>query len=482
MRMIPSTSGMRQSLVLILLLRILLPVHGGEGAASTWNLSSSSKKAGGFVDLPLSCSLQMEEEAVVLLGRNPTTGFYFPVDQQRMDQTVNNATLSDNNDDLHVRALWDVRNVELKERWSIHRPLSFLRARGGSDVSMRKERIVGKAISASRRLDGQGSSEDSSEVPVHRENVRVRPCHCLDDATSDDTDDQEMVPIDIHYCPLLSNVCRRAEGNEDNILCLYVDAKKHVKRSEIFVDVAFGWLVFVIMWLFCSGHGRNCMNYIIGTLCCINSWKFHVANRLMERDPVRSHILIISQMLRTSEDTDVQSTESPTTTPSSNEINSSSMTVPYRGVDKRHAQGTLMLRTKIYDGAHSGMCSEVSACRGKIESSESCTSTIIDRRDSNDSKISSIDKDHHVQESMGDVDKFDNATGVTCSICLVDLEVGDRLGHLECSHLFHVTCLKDWLKRRNVCPLCQASNVALVCQAGDQQLDPSEGEDQGQEQ
>ena len=49
---------------------------------------------------------------------------------------------------------------------------------------------------------------------------------------------------------------------------------------------------------------------------------------------------------------------------------------------------------------------------------------------------------------------------VACTICFSPLEEGDRVGALPCSHTFHVDCLKEWLPRRNTCPLCQAPNVA----------------------
>jgi len=49
---------------------------------------------------------------------------------------------------------------------------------------------------------------------------------------------------------------------------------------------------------------------------------------------------------------------------------------------------------------------------------------------------------------------------IVCSICMGTLEEGDRIGALPCEHYFHVECLKEWLKRRNVCPLCMAPNIA----------------------
>ena len=56
----------------------------------------------------------------------------------------------------------------------------------------------------------------------------------------------------------------------------------------------------------------------------------------------------------------------------------------------------------------------------------------------------------------------DDVKDHTCSICFVDLVDGDRMGVLPCKHIFHVACLKKWLRRRNVCPLCLHPDVAAL--------------------
>eukprot|EP00563_Minutocellus_polymorphus_P005920 CAMPEP_0181028236 /NCGR_PEP_ID=MMETSP1070-20121207/4567_1 /TAXON_ID=265543 /ORGANISM="Minutocellus polymorphus, Strain NH13" /LENGTH=632 /DNA_ID=CAMNT_0023105485 /DNA_START=114 /DNA_END=2012 /DNA_ORIENTATION=+ len=48
----------------------------------------------------------------------------------------------------------------------------------------------------------------------------------------------------------------------------------------------------------------------------------------------------------------------------------------------------------------------------------------------------------------------------TCTICIMDVEDGDKVGALSCHHIFHVQCLKEWIKRKNVCPLCQEPDIA----------------------
>ena len=42
-----------------------------------------------------------------------------------------------------------------------------------------------------------------------------------------------------------------------------------------------------------------------------------------------------------------------------------------------------------------------------------------------------------------------------CSVCLGDFRVNEELFKLQCGHLYHKKCLKDWLKKSNCCPLCK---------------------------
>ncbi|KAI3752967.1 hypothetical protein L2E82_25010 [Cichorium intybus] len=43
-----------------------------------------------------------------------------------------------------------------------------------------------------------------------------------------------------------------------------------------------------------------------------------------------------------------------------------------------------------------------------------------------------------------------------CVICQVGFEKTETVGILECKHRYHVECIKEWLFRKNVCPLCKA--------------------------
>ncbi|CAH8357216.1 unnamed protein product [Eruca vesicaria subsp. sativa] len=42
-----------------------------------------------------------------------------------------------------------------------------------------------------------------------------------------------------------------------------------------------------------------------------------------------------------------------------------------------------------------------------------------------------------------------------CSICQDEYERECQVGKLECGHSFHVQCVKQWLSRKNACPVCK---------------------------
>lgn len=50
-----------------------------------------------------------------------------------------------------------------------------------------------------------------------------------------------------------------------------------------------------------------------------------------------------------------------------------------------------------------------------------------------------------------------------CVICCADFEAGERLSRLPgCEHLFHDTCVSQWLERATNCPICRNDLVEAV--------------------
>ncbi|PAL64509.1 hypothetical protein CEJ83_20840 [Acinetobacter baumannii] len=44
-----------------------------------------------------------------------------------------------------------------------------------------------------------------------------------------------------------------------------------------------------------------------------------------------------------------------------------------------------------------------------------------------------------------------------CCICQEEYTDGDDLGVLDCGHNFHTDCIKLWLMRKNLCPICKTT-------------------------
>ncbi|PKU78859.1 E3 ubiquitin ligase BIG BROTHER [Dendrobium catenatum] len=48
-----------------------------------------------------------------------------------------------------------------------------------------------------------------------------------------------------------------------------------------------------------------------------------------------------------------------------------------------------------------------------------------------------------------------------CSICQEEYMIGEELGSLPCKHHYHVTCIQQWLRLKNWCPICKAPATSL---------------------
>ncbi|KAJ9182393.1 hypothetical protein P3X46_006394 [Hevea brasiliensis] len=44
-----------------------------------------------------------------------------------------------------------------------------------------------------------------------------------------------------------------------------------------------------------------------------------------------------------------------------------------------------------------------------------------------------------------------------CSICIQEVELKSYVSRLPCSHMFHRDCIKEWLNKSHLCPLCRFS-------------------------
>jgi len=45
----------------------------------------------------------------------------------------------------------------------------------------------------------------------------------------------------------------------------------------------------------------------------------------------------------------------------------------------------------------------------------------------------------------------------SCTVCIADFEESDGIRMLPCTHIYHIACIDDWLKRKKNCPMCRKS-------------------------
>ncbi|KAJ0260754.1 hypothetical protein HA466_0040140 [Hirschfeldia incana] len=48
---------------------------------------------------------------------------------------------------------------------------------------------------------------------------------------------------------------------------------------------------------------------------------------------------------------------------------------------------------------------------------------------------------------------------IKCSICQEEYVDGDEVGSMPCEHMYHVSCVQQWLRMKNWCPICKTSAV-----------------------
>jgi len=48
-------------------------------------------------------------------------------------------------------------------------------------------------------------------------------------------------------------------------------------------------------------------------------------------------------------------------------------------------------------------------------------------------------------------------TDKTCSVCLEKFKAGEKVATILCAHTFHKSCIEEWSKYKQECPLCRKS-------------------------
>ena len=75
---------------------------------------------------------------------------------------------------------------------------------------------------------------------------------------------------------------------------------------------------------------------------------------------------------------------------------------------------------------------------------------INSHNNNNNKNISGLLEDIEITEQI--LNKDDSKS---CTICLEDYDIGEKICYLPCFHYFHSECIKDWTKKSDKCPVCK---------------------------
>lgn len=196
-------------------------------------------------------------------------------------------------------------------------------------------------------------------------------------------------------------------------------------RRERFVrgawPVILVWAAAMLTCVCCTKAGHQVYDYVLGKM--FTGWNEWVANRIIRRDPSRANRLI-REHYRTRR----------------------------LWLERRQFEVLLTGRRR---GAPVGPDMDMNVVEeqdGSTSVHELVLKTRIFKSEEM-SRPSPVDQGARDDSEFGDDDN-------TCTICIGSIVDGHRIGELACEHVFHVECIKSWLRIRNICPLCQMPNAA----------------------
>jgi hypothetical protein len=280
--------------------------------------------------------------------------------------------------------------------------------------ALRREQVGdGKAI-----FHDNPSTEPPSNSTLPEDNnnkamiqIQVRQCFCASYISEEYT---AMV-----FCPLSFSHCAIPEDSTEGPVCINM-ARQDTVRKRVFPLLLIS-LFLSLVTLLSTRRGWHAINYL--RIKLRPSRQEEVIRRLLQANPylARGHIQQYLQDHGLGNDYIVRVRLRRET--------------PASSADTLPPPNQLSLKTRIYE-----------------------RSNTLREKCSEDSTTSSDENDDDDVERPSD--NLDDDHDPSCTICFAALETGDRVGALHCRHIFHVSCLKDWLACRNVCPLCLKENIA----------------------
>jgi hypothetical protein len=361
-------------------------------------------------------SCPLNKDPVVLLSRNPKTGHFT----------------------LLKRFSSDFSDFDSVPDFRLLQEDNYLQDSSG-DRSLRRGSFPGLTLEDVPKSSRSLEQEDLDNQNVTGELFYARECNCFT-VTS---------PVK-NYCPFAVKHCRQGPVDVWNpdapALCL-----THPKGYEGTITIFLTIVIFYVMIginIVCTTAGRTCVSFLFSW---IPGWNRYMADRMLRNDRPRARLLILNNLawrrrmlehnnrsifIGWASATGSQQAEGTPGTQQANNASRDTAAANYAQEPEMLQPTSLALRTRIYK-----------------------KDSLRKRRNSNHNKEDDNARTLSLSCSIAESDDEDDEDA-NCTICFAPLLDGDRVGSLPCNHVFHAECLKSWVQRRNVCPLCQAQNIA----------------------
>ena len=289
-------------------------------------------------------------------------------------------------------------------------------------------------------------SQEQGNAITNSSTIDMRECDCAL---------QSRFPNHKFYCPLDKSYCWLPPSSSLTPVCLNVNRRHEMAQREW--PFCVGSIVFMLLCLLCTRPGLEALRFAVCWLfpCCFCDQLY--ARYLLRHDSHRARTMIRNWVERrqgrleqryqeileaedqlqrgqgegtTETETNQGRTLSEPSAPTSVVLDDfEEAMVQQSHIEYKRNRSILRLKTCIFKRAKPDRPAVVS-CSGLLPEEED--------EDAND----------------------DLKHSTSCTICFGPIEDGDVVGDLPCHHVFHKDCLKVWLIRRNVCPLCLCPDIA----------------------
>ena len=243
------------------------------------------------------------------------------------------------------------------------------------------------------------------------------------------------------YCPFVIESC--LINLQEGALPGCRNVKSEAASGYTFQLVAICWFaVLAICLVLPVGTGAHFRDYIFSF--CYRKWPEVIVDRIIADRPDRARDLIRSQFRR-----QAQIERSTHRTQTINEADTGGRNELEVTGDQTGGDQPTGIELQVFSNGRSdpiGIRHQPTSLVLKIRTFHSSLDESLNKNDRS--------KNNPIDEEMG------RKNEIECTICFCRLQDGDRVGELCCNHVFHVSCLKQWLKRKNVCPLCQCNEIA----------------------